>query len=117
MQRYSDRNKAEIVHKTARIRPSSIRLVLSGSATHEFKGFSHDVTQAYLQSKDRLRREIYLQVKPQDRDIFGINENELVKIEKPLYGICDSGDYWGVMINAHVVNDLGMVTILNYSAL
>lgn len=34
-----------------------------------------------------------------------------------MYGLCDSGDYWGVTINAHVTNELGMTSLYSDSAM
>lgn len=35
---------------------------------------------------------------------------------KPLYEICDAGDYWGITLGTRVVNDLGMIVIPGDSA-
>lgn len=86
-------NKPENVHDPATICPSATRIVLSVAGINEFKVFSHDITQAYLPSKNKLTRKIYIQVKPQYHETFGVNENEFQKLETPLYGLCDSGDY------------------------
>lgn len=51
---YCDQVKNEIIHDSSTIRPSSIRIILSTAANLSFNLFSHDVMQAYLQSKDKL---------------------------------------------------------------
>lgn len=116
-QGHNDRDKSNIVHDTATIRPTSIRLIISVSVIRQFRIFSHDVTQAYVQSKDKLTRMIYIRVKPEDRALFGISDDELLLLTKPLYGICDAGDYWGITIEGHVVNDLGMQPLRSDPAL
>jgi len=70
------------------------------------------VKQAYLRSKDDLTREIYLKPKPEDREYFGIDDGDLLLLKKPLYGVCDAGDYWGVTVAAHVEEDLGMTPLV-----
>lgn len=50
---------------------------------------SQDVSEAYLQSAERLMRDIC--VKPTRE--FKLSEKQLLKSLKPLYGLADSGDY------------------------
>lgn len=50
-----------------------MRLILLLTAQPEFGMFSHEVVQAYLKHKQRLIRNIYIRVKPADRDKFGIS--------------------------------------------
>lgn len=33
-----------------------------------------------------------------------------MKLVLPMYGICDAGNYWGVNMDEHLVNDIGMIT-------
>lgn len=116
-QGYCDGDKSYVVHDISTIRASSIRLILSVSAVMGFRLFSHDVTQAYLQSKYELTRKIYVQPKEKDLDIFGLKKGELFELNKPLYGICDAGDYWGVTMDEHIVNDLHMTPMAGDAAL
>jgi len=70
--------------------------------------FSHDVNQAYLQSKDAMARELYVKVRPRDAQYFRLDENELLRMLKPLYGVPEAGDYWDVTFALHVKEDLVM---------
>ncbi len=54
-----------------------------------------DVTQAYLQAKDKFSRESFLKLRREDIELFDISPDEILRLGKPLYGICDAGDYWG----------------------
>lgn len=107
-QGFGDKDKPYIVHDTATLRASSVRIVLSTAATHDFKLFSHDVNQAYLQSKYKLTREVYIRPKKEDLHLFDLNDGQVLKLKMPLYGVCDAGDYWGVTMDEHLINDIGM---------
>lgn len=117
VQGFNDNEKTEHVHDTANIRPPSTRLVLSVAVVFEFQMFTHDVTQAYLKSKNKMCTDIYLKVKQRNVDIFGILLQDSLKIEKPLYGKCNSGDYWGMKIDAHEDSNLGRVFLVSDSDL
>lgn len=53
-QDYCDQHKNDIVHDSSIIRPSSLGIILSTVADLSFNIFFHDVTQAYVLSKDKL---------------------------------------------------------------
>lgn len=44
-------------------------------------------------------------------EIFGITEESILELLRPLYGFCDAGDYWGITIDGHAKNDLGMTPL------
>lgn len=107
-QGFSDRVKPYMVHDVSTFRISSIRMVMSIAATMGFRLFSHDVTQAYLQSKSHMTRDVYIRPKKDGRKILGLNDGQFFKILKPLYGLCDVRDYWGQTMESHLMNDLKM---------
>lgn len=43
-----------------------------------------------------------------DRKIFGVEESELLFLDRFLYGLCDTGGYWAIALDDSVMNDLGM---------
>lgn len=108
-QGFHDKDKPFMVPNTSKLRSSSIRLILSAASIHKFLSFSHNVTQAYLQMKQKITRKIYIRIKKQDRESFGLEEDDLLKLNKQLYGLWDAGDYWGVTMNEHIIDDLGLV--------
>lgn len=59
-QGYNDREKPYVLHDTATLHVSSMRLILSTAAVHGYRLFLHAVTQAYLQGKNNLTRKVYL---------------------------------------------------------
>jgi hypothetical protein len=71
------------------------------------------VTQAYLQSTEPLRRDVF--VKPTAD--FDISEDKMLKLIRPLYGLADSGDYWGKTLLTHITEDLEMTSTIGDPAL
>lgn len=107
-QGFDDRDKPFMVHDISTLSSSSVRLILSTASFYHFRIFPHDVTQACLQSKHKLTRKIYIKVRKRDLETFGLQENELLELNKPLYGLCDAGNYWSVTIEERIINDLGL---------
>lgn len=103
-----DREKPFIVHNLSTLRQSSTKVIVSTSAVFGCRLFSHDVNQAYLQSKDAMARDLYVKVRPRDAKYFGLAENELLRMLKPLYGVPEAGNYWDVTFVLHVKEDLVM---------
>lgn len=110
-QGYRDKAKEFVVHNLATLRQRSTRLLVSTSAILDFRLFAHDITQAYLQSQDGFTRQLYLRPKPADRHLFDMEEDELLEILLPLYGVCDAGDYWHATFTAHIEGDLMMSSL------
>lgn len=90
---FDDRDKSFIFLHTFILGSLSIRMVLSSATYHGFCIFSHVVTQAYLQSMEKLTRDLYIRVKKSSRSGFGIKHDDILEREKPLYRLCDAGNY------------------------
>lgn len=86
-QGYSNKEKPYIVHDTATLRSSSIRFILSVAAIKVFRLFSHDVNQAYIQSKDNLGRRIFILPKQEDLDILCVTDDDVLELLRPLHGV------------------------------
>lgn len=110
-QGHKDKDKPFVVHNTPTLRQRSTKVIVPTSAVLDFRVFSPDVNQSYLQSKDRLSRDIYLQPRPEDMDLFGLKEGQCLRLLKPLYGSCDAGDYWGITLMTHIKKVLEMETL------
>lgn len=62
--------------------------------------------QAYLQAKEKHSRDIYLKIRDSDRAFFGVDKDKVLKIERPVYLICDSEGYWGATFESFIKNKL-----------
>lgn len=112
VQGFRDKMKTSLVHDSATSRQASARILVGLAAAFEFELFSTDVTQAYLQSATPLQREVY--IKP-GKD-FGLGPDKLLKLLRPLYGLADSGDYWGATFSRHITEQLGMTPTIGDAA-
>jgi Reverse transcriptase (RNA-dependent DNA polymerase) len=83
------------------LKHQSVRLILALASVFCFDLWSSDVNQAYLQSAEQLKRDIF--IRP---DEFMLAPDELLQLILPLYGITESGDYWGETLTDHHINDL-----------
>lgn len=116
-QGYNFKEKSYNVHDMATLRAASIRLILSTSAYHRFRLFSHDFTQTYLQSKYELSRNIYIQSKEEDLQLFNVQKEELLQLTKPLHVVYETGYYWGITIDEHLIKDYKFLPAPGDSAL
>lgn len=105
-QGHKDRDKLFLVHNLTTLRERFTKIVMSTSAVRGLRLFAHDLNQSYLYSKEKMTRDVYLQSPAEDREYFGIIEDEVLHLVRPLYVICDAGDYWALTFIAHVEGDL-----------
>ena len=105
-------DKPFMVHNITTLRQSSTRIIVSVAAIKSFRLFSHDMTQAYLQSDETLTRKVFLLPKRKDMGHFRISEKEIPQLLRPIYDMTDASDYWGVTVDNHAKNDLGLVPLL-----
>lgn len=113
VQGHKDIEKHLLVHTSTNLRQSSVRLLLSIAALFGFRIWSQDVSQAYLQSAEKLMRDIYVVPKKE----FHLSKAVLLKLLKPLYGLTDSGDYWHATLTNHLRKNLEMVPTFSDPAL
>jgi Reverse transcriptase (RNA-dependent DNA polymerase) len=100
---HRDRDKKSLIHNSTTLKHQSVRLILTFASIFGFDIWSSDVNQAYLQSAEKLQRDIF--IRPVELELA---PNELLQLMLPLYGITESGDYWGETLTDHHINDLNM---------
>ena len=103
---HKDKDKDDRVHNSPTIRPVSLRVLLTSAAIKRYKIWVADIIQAFIQSFD-IKREVYI-IPPKE---FGLSTNELFKLVKPLYGLCDAGDYWYITLRALLKDDLRLTNL------
>lgn len=64
-----------------------------------------------------MSRRIFILHKREDVEIIGINDEEMLELLCPPYGVCDGGDYWGIKIHFHVEKNLEMSPTTGETAL
>ena len=104
VQVHRDRDKFNVIHDSTALHQMSIRIIVSMAASKKFKIWSHEFSQAYLQSEFSLKREVYICPPPELR----LAKDRVQKLINPLYGLSESGDYWGSTSCRHHILDLGM---------
>jgi Reverse transcriptase (RNA-dependent DNA polymerase) len=105
IQGFRDKDKTRLVHQSLTARQQSTKLLVAIAAVFGFRIF--------LQSADKLMRDVYLSPSKE----FELGADEVLKLLKPLYGLCDSGDYWSKTLGDHLRNDLGMTATTGDPAL
>jgi hypothetical protein len=102
---HRDVDKESMLHDTATVRHVYIRLLVALATLFGYPVWTIDVDQAYLQAAEPLMRKIY--IIPQEG--IELRQNELLQVLKPLYGIAESGDYWGETVRSHHLKDLKLI--------
>jgi len=93
---HSDEEKKEILTQSPTIQRMSQRLILaigpSLIASYGMHCELRDITQAYVQSTDKLTRTLYARPPKELRESFP--SNTIFRVVRPLYGAAESGLYW-----------------------
>jgi Reverse transcriptase (RNA-dependent DNA polymerase) len=113
VQGHRDKEKTSMVHQNTTAKQQSTRLLTGLAAKFGFRVCTHDVQQAYLQSAESLLRDVYL--KPPA--VLNLGADQVLKLLRPLYGLCDAGDYWARTILDHLTKDLGLTQAIGDSGL
>ena len=93
---FNDNGKSKVLTQSPTVQRVSQRLVLALTPSlHHDLGFElalRDITQAYLQTKQPLLREIYASIPKEVSHMYP--PRTIMRVVKPLYGIPESGNYW-----------------------
>lgn len=104
-QNYMDEEAAEMGTKAPTIQRFSQRLLIALAASiPETYTATRDITQAYVQSRSRLERPVF--IKPPKE--MNLPKDTVLRVVRPLYGIPESGLHWYLTYLDHHVGRLGM---------
>ncbi len=91
-----DPDKPRVVNEAPTVLKSSIRFAIALIVSHGFNIWSRDISQAFLQSEDPLRRTVYVRP-PKGENILeriGADTCSLLHAIKPQYGLSYGPGYW-----------------------
>jgi hypothetical protein len=111
---HRDRLKHLLVHTSSTLRPPSIRIILAVSAILEFKVWTVDISQAYLQSANDIDRDIFVDNPAPE---FALSPDQCLQLIRPLYGLGDANEMWYLTLHTHHTDELGMKALRSDPAL
>lgn len=71
---------------------------------NDMKSYTRDITQAYVQSRSTLKRDVEI-LAPAE---IHLPSGQVLKVVKPLYGISESGLHWYLTYLEHHLDVLKM---------
>jgi hypothetical protein len=110
---FNDIGKAHLIHDSSVSKAECTRMILSLAAIFGFRISSSDVTQAYVQSTHNLTRDLIIN----PEGAIELPADHVLKLFKPLYGLCDAGDHWSRTYHKHLMEDLKLKPTVNDPAL
>jgi hypothetical protein len=109
---HNDTEKDTVLTQSPTIQRMSQRLILaigvSLMATYGMKMELRDITQAYIQSTDKLARQLF--AKPPKELKSSFPPDTIFQVVRPLYGAAESGLYWYKTYHNHHTGKLRMKT-------
>jgi len=109
---HMDPDKGRVVNEAPTVRAASVRTIVAMATLFQFDMWTRDVSQAFVQSKDSLKRQVYIRV-PKGQSVMkmlGASKDTVLKATKPLYGLCESPGYWWSTFRDHHTKTLRMNT-------
>jgi hypothetical protein len=96
VQAYNDKGKDAILTQSPTVQRASQRVVLALAMTlkdnknNPLSLYLRDISQAYVQSRTPLIRDIFARPPPE----LGLDKGTILKIVRPLYGVPEAGNHW-----------------------
>ena len=106
---HRDKLKDYILSGSPTLMRYSMRILLCLASCYDLIVYSRDVKQAYLQSDTPFQRDVFIRI-PE-----GYEETEkdfVLKVQKPLYGLKESGSYWFDTYSNFFENSMRMTPLL-----
>ena len=111
VQAYNDEEKNLVLTQSPTIQRVSQRLIICLAAILQDSGkelYLRDITQAYVQSTSDLSRDFYIKPPSELIKMLGMNDNFVLKVVKPLYGVPEAGNHWFATYHKHHTDGLNM---------
>jgi hypothetical protein len=108
VQAYNDQEKDIVLTQSPTIQRVSQRLILCIAAMGHHTLYLRDISQAYVQSTTNLNREFYVRPPQELKSELGLDEDSVLKVLKPLYGVPEAGNHWFKTYHSHHINQLHM---------
>jgi hypothetical protein len=110
VQAYNNQEKELVLTQSPTIQRASQRLILCLATMKlpQAQLYLRDISQAYVQSTTTLNREFYVRPLTELSGQLGIDENSVLKVVRPLYGIPEAGNHWFRTYHSHHIEHLGM---------
>lgn len=83
-----DKMKQSLVHDTSGARWQGTKIIVVVSAIIAFEPYSMDFAQAYLQSSEKLKKKVDLNISKE----MNLKPNHLIQILKLMYSLTEGGD-------------------------
>ena len=93
---HNDAGKSSVITQAPTVQRMSQRAFISigaGRLSDEVSFLMRNISQAYVQSFSSLQREFFLDPKQEIRSILGIDDDKVLRVLKPLYGIAEAGNH------------------------
>ena len=91
-----------------RVRPTFIFLSFYYPSLLERLGQASFQLVATIQSTTNLNREFYVRPPQELQNELGLDEDSVLKVLKPLYGVLEAGNHWFKTYHSHYVQQLHM---------
>jgi hypothetical protein len=109
VQAYADDEKQLVLTQSPTIQRVSQRLLLCLAAMElDTKLYLRDISQAYVQSTTTLNRNFYVRPPVELADQLNLQDDSVLKVVKPLYGVPEAGNHWFKTYHSHHIKNLQM---------
>ena len=111
VQAYNDEEKSIVLTQSPTIQRVSQRIILAIApmmAVYSVSLNLRDISQAYVQSTTLLNRDFYVRPPAELTQQLGIENNSILQVVKPFYGVPEAGNHWFKTYHNHHVQELLM---------
>lgn len=111
IQAFNDKEKHIVLTQSPTIQRVSQRIILCIAMMTllvQTNLYLRDITQAYVQANTELNRLFFIRPPPELILAMGINNDDILQVILPLYGIPEAGNHWFKTYHTHHLEELSM---------